>query len=473
MELVVLDIVEENSDKNRYINMRSYLILLLALIFSIPILGQTEKKTRNIANVDQAAMQSRKISVQHLEGLKAYYSGNLTEALSIFNGILFENPKHDASYYMLSRIYTDQQNIHDAIESLQKALKIDKNNIWYKVDLADLYMQKEAYAESAKYWEQVCKEKKNNEYYLYALSQAYLKMNKLDKVLDTYTRMEKIMGYNDDITQAKVSIMLYLNDIKSAVAEYNQLIKKFPHNAEYYIRAGNIYQSNGHPTLALSYYQKAQALNDNDPQLNFTMANHWAQQGNTEQQLKCLLNVFGNTNVLMQEKVPFMQNFISTALQNKDKQSILMADVLSDTLIAVHPDDGNGYAFKATVSTIQKKYTQAVTLFEKAINLDNSSYSLWDDYCYVLNQTDQWSRLTQYEEELQELFPQNARMLCNLGLAFLYKNEPIKAIELLIQAKTYAYEKEQLNVIYEALAEAYKAQGDSVSEAQWRSKIKK
>lgn len=453
--------------------MKRLLIFVLVSSLCLMSFGQSGKKTRNIAQTDANAVSARKISVQYTEGLKAFYNSNMAEALSVFNGIILDNPKHDASYYMLSRIYTEQQNTHDAVESLLKAIKINKKNVWYKVDLADLYFQMQDYPAAAKIWEQVCKEKNNNEYYLYALSEAYLNMKKLEKVVDTYNRMEKIIGYNDDITQAKVSIWLYMNKIKEAVGEYDKLIKMFPHTAEYYVKAGNIYQSNNMPAQAMEYYKRAQELSSNDPQFNITMANYWEQQGNFEKQVQALLKVFGNSSVTMQEKLPYMRTLLGKALRNKDAKAVSLADMLADTLIAVHPDDANGYAFKATSSIVQKKYEQALTNFEQALAIDNATYSLWDDYCFVLNQLDRWPNLLKYENDLQELFPQNARMLCNLGLAHLYSQHADKAIEYFMQAKTFAYEKEQLDVIYQGLAEAYKLKGDNDAADMWRKKMSK
>lgn len=453
--------------------MKKFIFSLMMVGISLMVFGQdsgTPKKTRDIAKTDVTAVSARKISVQYTEGLKAYYSGNISEALKIFNGIILDNPKHDASYFMLARIYTDQQNVHEAVNSLQQAIKIDKNNIWYKVDLADLYMQMEEYSTAAKLWEQICKEKDNNEYYLYSLSEAYLNMKKLDKVIDTYNRMEEIIGHNDEITRVKVSIWLYMNKVKEAVGEYDKLIKMFPHNADYYIQAGNIYQSNGMPAQAIEYYKKAQELDSNDPKLNFMMANYWEQQGSTEQQMQCLTKVFANSSVSISEKNPFMRNYITKALHDNDHQAIRNADALTDQLIATHPESGDGYAFKASLCTVQKKYAEAASFFEKALGIDNSSYSVWEDYCYALSQTGQWQDLLKYENDLMELFPQNARILCNLGLGHLQKREADKAIELLMQAKTYAYEKEQLSIIYEALSEAYQQKGDSAAAEQWRAK---
>ncbi|MBR4786885.1 MAG: tetratricopeptide repeat protein [Bacteroidales bacterium] len=457
--------------------MRKTLYVIFLLCLSMLAVAQSQpqgnKKTRNVAKTDATSVNHRKISVQYTEGLKAYYSGNMSEALKIFNGILLDNPKHDASHFMLARIYTDKQDVREAVDNLQKAIKLDKNNIWYKVDLADLYLQMEDYPNAAKLLEQICKEKTNNEYYLYSLAEAYLAMKKFDKVVDAYDRMENIIGHNDELTRVKVSIWLYMNKVKEAVGEYDKLIKLYPHNVEYYVKAGKVYQSNGMAAQAMSYFEKAAELNSNDPELNFLMAQHWEQQGNVEKQMQCLMRVFSNRNVAMSEKSNYMRKVLGDVLRTKDPKTIRLAEVLTDTLIAAHPDESIGYASKATLCSMQKKYNDAATFFEKSLAIDNTSFPIWDDYCYVLNQLDAWDRLVKYEKDLNELFPQNARMLCNLGLGFLFQKNADKAIEYLMQAKTFAYEKDQLNVIYSALSEAYKLKGDNAAAEQWRAKAGK
>ena len=453
--------------------MRRYCSFVILILISALAFGQAPKKTRNVAKTDAASVNHRKISVQYTEGLKAYYNGNTAEALKVFNGILLDNPKHDASHFMLARIHTDRQELRDAVASLQQAIKLDKNNIWYKVDLADLYLQMEEYPAAAKLLEQICKEKTNNEYYLYSLSEAYLQMKKLDKVISTYDRMEDIIGHNDEITRAKVSIWLYMNKVKEAVGEYDKLIKLYPHNADYYVQAGKIYQSNGMSAQAMPYFQKAVENHSNDPELNFMMARYWEQQGNDEQVQQCMLRVFANPSVGVPEKSSYLRKMLADVLKTKDAKKMQAVEQLADTVVALHPTESIGYLTKASICSMRKEYATAASYFEKALSFDNTSFAVWDDYCYVLNQLGAWERLVKYEKDLNELFPQNARMLCNLGLGYLYKKNADKAIEYLMQAKTFAYEKEQLNLIYEALSEAYKLKGDADAARQWREKAGK
>ena len=449
------------------------LVTVLLVVSGLAAAAQPTTTPRDVVQIDAASLKARQISVRFTNGLKAYHTGNLSEALNIFNGILLDNPKHDASYFMLSMVYTSQNNTREAIDALQHAIKLDKSNIWYKVDLADLYMQTENYAQAAKLWEQICKVKDNNEYYLYTLSEAYVNMEKFDKVVDTYNRMEKLMGHNDEITRAKVSVWLYQNKVNEAIAEYESLMKIYPHNSDYYVKAGDICQSNNMPEKAIKYYQKAAEMNSDDPNLNINLANYYAKLGDDSKKNEYLSKVFANADVSMDEKVPYMRGMIAKALRENNPQNLMSASMFSDTLIAVHPDNANGYAFKATLLTVQKKYTEALSFYEKALDLDNTSYSVWDDYCYVLNQLDKWERLLKYEDELMTLFPTNAVMLTNLGLGHLYAKHPDKSIELLKQALSYTYEKEQKRLLYNALAENYLLKNDQETANQWRAKAAK
>lgn len=434
--------------------------LIVFLLVCLGLGAQTQKYTRHIASSQASVVSARKLSVRFTNGLKNYYAGNKSEATKIFNGILLDQPKHDASYFMLSKIYTEQNQIHDAVNALQNALKIDKNNIWYKINLADLYIKMEDYTNAAKLYEQICKEKDNNEYYLYTLSQAYLSMEKYSKVIDTYNRMEKILGYTDELTNAKVSIWLYMNKVKEAAGEYEQLIKIYPHNAEYYAKAGNIYQTNGMMNEAMTFYNKALEINPNDPRLNLTMASYWEQNGNKTKQMECMMNVFSSSTIPLSEKLPYMKRIVTESVRNPNKDKINQAEQLAKALIQAHPEAPDGYSYEASLCIVQKKYAEAKTYCESAIAKDNTSYSLWEDYCYVLGQLNQWEALMKYEQDIITIFPTNAILLSNLGRACIASDKTDKALEYLKQASALAFDADRLAFIYNAMGDAYQLKGD-------------
>lgn len=449
--------------------MKKIIPLIIFLAIAVTAFGQTQKKTRNVAKTDATAVSARKVSVDFTSGLKAYYSGHNSEALKIFNGILLDNPKHDPSYFMLAKIYTAQKNYADAKDALQQAMKIDKKNVWYKVDMAKLYSLMGNDAAAAKMWEQVCKEKDNNEYYLYSLAECYLNMENPKKVIETYSRMEEVMGTNDEITRVKASLWLYLNDVKSAVGEYDALIAKYPHNADYYIQAGIIYQSNNMPDKAFEYYSKALAISPDDPQLNLALATYWETKKRPDKVSECVTKVFSNPDVPISEKQPYMRSFMATALRTKSQADLVRAGEMAEALIKGNSTEAEGYVCKARLSVVTQQYEQALPYYDKALYYDNTSYSLWEDYCYVLGKLNRHKEFLKYEKDVLNLFPQNAAMLYELGLAHLQDGNADKAIQYLKESLAMTFESEKKALVNKALGDAYHLKGDETSaEAYWK-----
>jgi len=452
--------------------MKKYWLILLLVGSSLCTFAQNSnptKKTRHIAATDAASVSARSVSVRYTDGLKFYYAGRTAEATKVFNGIILDMPKHDASYFMLAKIYTDLKDYHSAEQSLLAAAKIDKQNIWYKVELANLYMTMQQYEQAAKLWEQIVKEKDNNEYYAYSLAECYFNAGKYAKVIDAYNMMEKIMGHNDEITKVKVQMWLFMGKLKEAVGEYDRLIKEFPHNAELYVAAGNVYRDRNMMDMAFSYYEKALALNPNDLNTNLTMATYWGKKGDVDKQMSCLLLVFGSADYEVNEKARYLKTFMDKALKTKSAEDIARAEQLADKLVATHPTSFIGHFAKASLLSMKGNYKDAINNYEKAISLDNTSYDLWEEYCVALGKERLMQHLAAYENDILELFPQNAAMLGNLGLAYLQANQPDKAIDFLKQALTLSYEPAQQAIIYQGLGNAYAAKGDNeTADSYWK-----
>lgn len=446
-------------------------MLSFAVTLPLPTAAQNNKKTRNVAGTSESAVSARKLSVKFTEGLKAYYAGNTAEALSVFNGIVLDNPKHDAAWFMLAKIAKDRKDYADAINALRKALKIDKNNVWYKIEMARLYALTDDYAAAAKLWEQVCKEKDNNEYYLYALAECYMGLDKTEKIIETYDRMEKIMGSNDELTRVKASLWLYMDKVKEAVNEYDKLIRIYPHNAEFYVKAGFIYQSNDMLDKAYPYFAKAQELSPDDPDLNLILSAYWEKQNRPDKMMAAIKKVFENPNVDTDVKRQCIHIFMAAAVKpDASEKEVSRAGELADLLIRVNPDFSEGYLSKARLCFVRHDYADALPLYEKALQYDNTAFAVWEDYFYVLEALKQWRNLLKYEQEVQELFPQNNTVLYSLGKAYLEVNEPDRAVEYFKQAMSYSFTNNEKSAIYKALGEAYHQMGDEQTAAMYRKK---
>ncbi len=443
-------------------------LLLIALMNGLPVAEAQTKKQRATAATDAATVSARKISVAYTDGLKAYYTANTSQAINIFNGILLDNPSHDPSHYMLAKIAIDKRYYTIALDHLQKASKLDKNNIWYKVEMAQLLVESEEYAQAAKLWEQICKEKTNNEYYLFSLAMCYYYMQKYDKFIGIYNKVEQLMGYHPEITEAKVAAWLAMDKVKEAANEYDQLIKIFPNNAEYYLNAASIYSSNGMMDKAMPYFQKAAQLNPDQPDRLQYLFSYAMDNNDRASALDNLTALFKSDKVQWEEKRDMLGSYLT---RFADAQSAKDAETLIGYELARPNPSADVYAIMGSVCLKQNKMKESADWFEQAFIKEPSLFaSFFQPYVKALTAINEWNRLLPFEDEILELYPQNANAYRLLGSAYMLVKDYDKAIDRLKKALSFAYDKTDLHDICVLLEESCRQIGDEASAESYARK---
>lgn len=179
--------------------MRKILLIVALICCWVLSPAQNAKKTRNTAKNTQEAVSERKISSRFNQGLRHYYTAQYEEALQDFYGILSDAPKHAPSYYMIAKIHTGRQQYSESENALKQAVKLDKNNIWYQVALAENYIHTQDYKSATPLWEKICTEMPDNAEYLRHLHDCYEEIGKPDKAAEVQARIDKLPVFpNDD-----------------------------------------------------------------------------------------------------------------------------------------------------------------------------------------------------------------------------------------------------------------------------------
>lgn len=178
--------------------MKKILLIVMVLFCALLLPAQNTKKTRNTASNTQEAVTERKISSRFNQGLRHYYTAQYEEAMQSFYGILSDAPKHAPSYYMIAKIHTDRQHYSEAENALKQAVKLDKNNIWYQVALAENYIQTQNYKSATPLWEKICVVMPDNAGYLRHLHDCYAQIGKPDKAAEIQSRIDKLPVFQDN-----------------------------------------------------------------------------------------------------------------------------------------------------------------------------------------------------------------------------------------------------------------------------------
>ena len=184
--------------------MRKLMVLLLVTALWFAGVAQPAKKHRNTASNTREAVSERAITKQFNQGLRYYYTAQYEDAMQTFSGILIDAPKHAPSYFMLSRVYAGRQQFTEAENALKQAVKLDKNNIWYQIELARAYVTGENFKSAIPMWEKICREFPDNTEFLTFLATCYTKTGMSDKAAEIQSRLDMLTRQDSGEAQPEV-----------------------------------------------------------------------------------------------------------------------------------------------------------------------------------------------------------------------------------------------------------------------------
>src|SRR5688500_9448844 len=74
-----------------------------------------------------------------MDATQARLMGDMPKAAALYQQCLKLDPQNDAAMFELGKIQHQAQNYPQAVELARRAVATDKENIWYRFFLADLY----------------------------------------------------------------------------------------------------------------------------------------------------------------------------------------------------------------------------------------------------------------------------------------------------------------------------------------------
>ncbi len=168
--------------------------------------------------------------------------GKLDPALTIYKKALGENPNNASIYLNMGNIYLEKDQYQEAIDILNKGVKLDNSLLALKTKLASAYYYNKDYEKAKKYYNDVIKANANIYQAYYFLGEIYYKVdNNLELAINYY---QQAVSYNNNYVNAYLSLGdLYLeqDETYKAMAQY---LKALESNSEY---------PDAHYRLALAY----------------------------------------------------------------------------------------------------------------------------------------------------------------------------------------------------------------------------
>ncbi len=437
---------------------RIIIVIFLACILwpGISFSQKREKKKKNKAETTvEIPGNTEEVTNLFLDATTAKLKGDYAGAITLYKSCIEKNPKHSASMYELAQLYFTAADYATAASYAEQASELEPGNKWYKLLLVEIYGKADRKKELLKTCENLVKQDPGNVDFLFELSNAYLMNEDGDGAVETYNKIEEIIGVNEEISLKKQQIYLILKKTDKAAQELEKLIVQFPEEeTRYNSMLAEMYMNAGKPDQAIVYYQKILEKDPSNPYIHISLSDYYRQKGDVKRTFDELKLGFANPALDIDTKIRVLLTYFTAAeVYNANKPDIIN---LAQILVETHPDNAKAHSMYGDFLLDDKKYAEARDEYRKVIAIDSSRYAVWETLLNTEIQLSDYEAMESEGSRAVELFPLFPVPYLFKGVAQLQKNKYEAAVESLNAGiKLVSMNNALLVQFYTSLGDAY------------------
>lgn len=365
--------------------------------------------------------------------VKAKLLGNYQEAANLFRQCIILAPKESASYYELGHIFEITKQKELALKYAKKAVELDAENYWYRIQYAHALQKKGDGGEAMKQYKKIIEQHGGTIDLYFDLASLQLYSGKYKESVETLNLIEKKVGVSEEISIQKEKIYIKMGDVENAAKEVEALITAFPEELKYQVLLADLYLANDLNEKALSVYQDILKQDPDNPYANLSMYDYYTKKGEKEMASSALKKAFASQELNIDTKMKILLSYFSTTKSEEKKEALELNKILINT----HPKDAKSYTIYADFLYQDKKLEGAKENYLKALELDNSKLPIWIQLVFIESELKDIESLLRDSKAAIELFPNQPLFYYFYGATNLQNKNFEEAVEYLTLGKDY------------------------------------
>ena len=355
--------------------------------------------------------EKQRLDYEHdfIEATKLKMFGNLPDAASMLTGCVEVNPREAAAHYQLAEIYTAINDTSNAVRYARLATKYDTQNMWYKLQLANLYLAKKQIDSAIVVYRQIVDAQPDDDDLRQNLASLYLEKNEYRKALKELNRIEKTYGFTEEIVLAKYRVYSKKKDVKATESLLKKGIRKYPDRLRFYGLLAELYSSIGREKEAQENYTKLFEVDPESAIGYISMIEFYKDYGNDAKAMEEMQRMYDMKTIEPDLKVElYLKLSADSMFLKKHSQEM---DLLIKQLYEKYPDNFRVRIVNADRNLREKNYEGAKNDLLFITGRIQTNYFLWEQLLYLLNLLQDHETL--YEQTAKALEHFNDRYLFN------------------------------------------------------------
>jgi tetratricopeptide (TPR) repeat protein len=356
---------------------KSLIVVLVVLNVSCSISKRTI--------TEKSEMDSSMAEIQYYrlftDATKHALLGNYKTAIGLYNTCVVEFPERAAPYYQLSSLFLRAQKVPESREFARKALNRDSSNIWYLLQLANIYQYESIYDSAVLFYEKAI-ELNESEELKYNLALLYSRSDNGEKAIALLNELERGNEGSKELMMTRHNVYHSMKDFDAAVGELELIAKYFPDDPASYGLLAEYLSEIGRKDYARDVYDGLVKAEPGNGIVLLSFAEFYAQNELLDSAFMYYSRAFCCSDLLFEQKIGTSINFISQPdFLNVNKSWII--DLL-DTIPRFEADF-RLYAAYADIYINLEEYGNAKNYLDSTLMYEKSNYMLWEQTLLVNN----------------------------------------------------------------------------------------
>jgi tetratricopeptide (TPR) repeat protein len=396
-----------------------------------------------------------------IDGCTARQKNDVDAAIKFFTECKQIDPKSAPVAYELAKIYLEKNSPLLAIEQAKFCAASDLKNEYYQKILIDAYNANKQFQQAIKVAELLVKNFPNVIEFKEDLAIQYAGVNEFNKAFNLYNEIEKIYGFNEQITNNKVKLLRNQNKFSEAEAELIKLTETDKLNTDYLAILAEFYEEAEKRDKAKLIYDRILEINPSHPTVNLALSDYYNLQQSPQKGFEFLKKAFQNPDLDPSVKANIAFNYYIRSEKSGNPETIKQGKELANIFITVHPKNSDANGVFADYLMLDNKPKEAAKFYYQAAASEKSNYKVWEQLMYVYNDISNFDSLKSVSVKAIELFPNQPNPYFFNGISNIKLKKYDQAITALKDGLEFVIDnKVQMLSFYYNLAEAYNYSND-------------
>jgi tetratricopeptide (TPR) repeat protein len=397
-------------------------VILSGLFFSACSTQQriAEEKAPDELPAPVGQIKQLESSALLIDGSKQKMLGNLTNAIVLYAEALERDPLNSAAAYELAKLHAQQGHVIDAEKFIKHAVRIEPENVYYNLLLADIYFLQQKNEEGLKVQRELARQHPNDLNIQISLLSTLLYTEKYEESIAVIDHIETISGFNNELSMQKQQILMEMGETVRAIEEAERLISFFPDEPVFIEALADLYTQTGQTEKAFELYQRMLEVQPENAMARLLLADYYRNAGDEERSYQELKKAFQSEQFTIEGKARILYSYYF--MSEDDALYLEQAYELIDIMLELHPDDPEANAIYGDFLYREERLEEAREYFYRAALIEPSELRFWQQTLIIDSQLNDYDNLLKVSEEALEYFFEQPVLYFFNGLAHFQKD---------------------------------------------------